>query len=697
MKIALVGNPNSGKSTLFNLLTGLNQKVGNYPGVTVDRKLGKMELCKGKTATLIDLPGIYTLYPSSEDEQIACEIIRNPRNADAADVWILVADATQLRRSLLLLTQMMDLKLPVVLAVNMVDLLADAEKEIDFAKLSKLLQVPVVPVSAKSGLGLKEIKEILCQPVSPSTKTVLKIPEGLSKALETAQKLLNTQHPYAAYQALLTSETFSQLSASDRKVLHESYPIANPKALIANEMLVRYEHVDELLEKSTKVDTTRAEHITTALDKVFLHPFWGYVFFIGILLVIFQFLFAVASYPMAWIESAFSWITVHLHSLLPQHFLTDLFIDGIVAGISGVVVFVPQIAFLFFFIALLEETGYMSRVVFLMDKIMRPFGFSGRSVIPLIGGMACAVPSIMMTRTIPNPKERLITLMVTPLMSCSARIPVYVLLVALFIPKTHVLFGLANLQGLVMLGLYLLGFLMALIAAFVFKKVLKYKSDGVFVSEMPMYRLPRVRNVGLTIWQKSHTFVTEAGKIIVIISMVLWLLASFGPGDTLEKLDAEYASIIAAQPQAADSLTIVLNSQKLENSYAGMLGKTIEPAIRPLGFDWKIGIALLTSFAAREVFVGTMATIYSVNADEEDTTPLVEKIRLEKNPITQKPQYDTAVAVALLLFYAFAMQCMSTLAAVKRETASWKWTMIILLYLTALAYLSALIAYQVLK
>lgn len=700
-KIALVGNPNSGKSSLFNVLTGLNQKVGNFPGVTVERKSGKMQLVKNQDVTLIDLPGIYNLYPASEDEQIACDVIRNTQNPDHADIWIVVADATQVRRSLLLCTQMIDLQIPVVLAVNMIDLIENSDIRIDYQRLSALLDIPVVAISARENKGIDDLKSILKSNIPIPYKRILKLPEGFNNFIHQAQAELNTKNDYLAYQSLIAGDTFSFLSPEKQKKLQSITGIENGKSLIVNEMLVRYDRIDYILSESLKPAATNSEKWTEKLDKVFLHKFGGYFIFVGVLYLIFRSIFAWAEYPMNAIDWVFgvvsSWFSAHL----PEHILSKLFVHGILEGLKNVVIFVPQIALLFFFIAILEETGYMSRVVFLMDKIMKPFGFSGKSVIPLIGGMACAVPSIMMARTIQDKKERLITILVTPLMSCSARLPVYTLLLTLLAANE-------DLKAMMMLGMYLLGFVMALLAAFVLKKTFHYQSNAIFVQEMPMYRAPRWKNVGITIWQKSRSFITDAGKIIVVISVVLWFMASFAPNNRFESIEKDYQTKITALSSAnisADSLEKVLTkleyqkeSEKLRTSYAGIFGQTIEPAIRPLGFDWKIGISLLSSFAAREVFVPTMATIYNVSdADEDNPKPLAEKLLAEINPETGKPLYNGAVVLSLLVFYAFAMQCMSTLAVTKRETGSWKWTFVMLGYLTALAYFSSFLVYQLCK
>jgi ferrous iron transport protein B len=700
-KIALVGNPNSGKSSLFNVLTGLNQKVGNFPGVTVERKSGKMQLTKNQEITLIDLPGIYNLYPASEDEQIACDVIRNAQNPDHADIWIVVADATQVRRSLLLCTQMIDLQIPVILAVNMIDLIENSETRIDYHRLSTLLDIPVLPISARENKGISELKTLLKSEIPIPYKRILKLPEGFNNFIAQAQTELGTKNDYLAYQSLIAADTFSFLSAEKKQKLQSIAGISNGKSLIVNEMLVRYDRIDYILSESLKPAATNSEKWTEKLDKIFLHKIGGYLIFIGVLYLIFRSIFAWAEYPMNAIEWVFDSASTWFLHILPEHLLSKLFVHGIWEGLKNVVIFVPQIALLFFFIAILEETGYMSRVVFLMDRIMKPFGFSGKSVIPLIGGMACAVPSIMMARTIQDKKERLITILVTPLMSCSARLPVYTLLLTLLAANE-------DLKAMMMMGMYLLGFVMALLAAFVLKKTFHYQSNAIFVQEMPMYRAPRWKNVGITIWQKSRSFITDAGKIIVVISVILWFLASFAPNNRFESIEKEYQTKITSLSSthiSADSLQNVLSkleyqkeSEKLRASYAGIFGQAIEPAIRPLGFDWKIGISLLSSFAAREVFVPTMATIYNVSdADEDNPKPLAEKLLAEINPETGKPLYNGAVVLSLLVFYAFAMQCMSTLAVTKRETGSWKWTLIMLGYLTALAYFSSFLVYQLCK
>lgn len=688
LKIALIGNPNSGKTSVFNALTGMNQKVGNFPGVTVDRKTAELRLPNNRKALLVDMPGTYSLYPSSDDERVACEVLRSRNHPDHPDLLLVVVDATQLKRSLLLATQATDLGIPVLVAVNMVDLLEKDHIRLDVNRLARQMRVPVVATAARQGKGIDQLREALGRHPLTVPGHILALPHGFEGVLSQLKTTLGTQNDYLAWQALLRPAEFPELPAGMGAALQQEASIINPNGLISNEMLVRYDRIEGFLQGVLSAKAEAGEQRTERIDRWLLHKYGGFAIFIVVLMLIFQAIFSWASYPMDRIENAFAGTGTWLSEMLPDAWYSHLLVDGIWAGIGGIVVFVPQIALMAFFIALLEESGYMSRVIFLMDRVMRPFGFSGRAMMPLIGGMACAIPSIMATRTIPNRKERLITIMVTPLMSCSARIPVYILLIGLFIPATPVL-GIFTLQGLAMMGLYVLGFAMALVAALVFKIFLKYQQDSIFVTELPIYRRPRWKNVALTVYQKCRTFVIEAGKIILVISVVLWFMAAFAPGNSHQAIDQQYDSL-AAQPGAdQEQLSLDRTSAKLEASYVGVVGKAIEPAIRPMGFDWKIGISLITSFAAREVFVGTMATIYSAGDVEANPDGLRTRMLAERNPRTGKPVYTFAVACALLVFYAFAMQCMSTLAVTKRETGSWKWVIIMLVYLTALAYLAA--------
>ncbi len=694
-KVALVGAPNAGKTSLFNALTGLHQKVGNFPGVTVERKSARIRLEDNTSVELVDLPGANSLYPVSEDESVTCDVLRNPLNPDHPDLVVVVADATQLKRGLVLASQVLDLGFPAILVLNMIDLVEREYVHHATHRLQALLGIPVVPVSVRQEKGIGRLTKWLNKDIEPAHRPWVTVPPGFRPAINTLKEALPTNQDYLAFQALLDPGSFRNLPDSVTVQVRELAHVApkDLRLLISNELAVRNDRAAEIVEQVALKPSDYPGKLTSVLDRIFTHRIFGYAIFLGILLLIFQSIFAWATYPMDAIDAGIAWLQEALGSILPAGWLTDLLLNGILAGFGGIVVFVPQIVFLFFFIALLEETGYMSRVVFLMDRIMRPFGFSGKSVIPLMGGMACAIPSIMMTRSIPNKIERMITIAVIPLMSCSARIPVYTLLIALFVPQTELL-GL-DVRGFYMTGLYILGFLMSLVVAFVLKTILKYKSDGLFVMEMPAYRMPRWRNVGITVYQQATSFVLGAGKIILGISIVLWVLSSYGMPDKMKQIETDYAAKISQSndPQSIDQLRLAQSKARLESSFAGEIGKFIEPAIRPLGFDWKIGISIVTSFAAREVFVSTMSILYgqedpeSVDGDAQIKTreSLLTRMRAEINPKTGKPVYNHATTLSLLVFYAFAMQCMSTLAVTRRE-AGWKWTLLVLVYLTILSY-----------
>lgn len=694
--IALLGSPNSGKSSLFNRLTGMKQRVGNYTGVTVERKIGRFKTTDGQIAQLIDLPGTYSLYPNSDDERVTCETLRNRHNPDFPDLVLVVCDATQLQRSIVLATQALDLEIPIIVVLNMSDILAKESLNIQTDLLSQRLDVPVVALSALTGQGIDQLIATISPNILPAKKHIFTPPPDLAYLAEDIKNCLKTDNDYLAFQALLQPDEFLELSESCRLSIRQKVKKQQIPLFISDEMLQRHDKTEAICDTVLKQAPTESEKRTNQIDAIVLHKIGGYLIFIAILLLVFQAIFSWASYPMDWIEGIFNTLADWLHANLPATWLTSLLADGIVAGLGGIAIFVPQIALLFFFIALLEETGYMARVMFLMDRLMRPFGFSGRSLVPLIGGMACAVPSIMAARTIANKQERLIAIMVTPLMSCSARIPIYALIIGMFVPATAVL-GIFTLQGIAMMGMYLLGFVMALVSALVLKKVLRYNMSDIYVAEMPIYRMPRWENIALLIYQKCKAFVVEAGKVIIVISVILWFAASFGPPKKMSEIDQRYTTQIATNPAQKTQLEIAQKTEKLEASYAGVFGHVIEPLIRPLGFDWKIGIALLTSFAAREVFVGTMATLYSVDDSEDNTQTLRQKMQSDINPRTNKPTYTPAVGFALLVFYAFAMQCMSTLAITKRETGSWKWVFLMLGYMTILAYVAAWLVYVAMR
>jgi ferrous iron transport protein B len=701
IKIALVGNPNTGKSTLFNLLTGLNQKIGNFPGITVDKKIGYCKLNGSKRAEVIDLPGTYSLYPKSRDESIVFQILADKNNPSYPDVVVLVADATNLRRNLLLYSQVADLGLPVVLALNMTDMAKKEGIEIDVNKLSDRLGVQVVAISARSNSGLAELKEAISNTTAIPTQVAGTDVHVLApEVIDLAKKQLKTDNDYFALQVLHQYEPLDTFSAEDKKVfegIKKGHNFESSK-LQAAETIARYRYLGTVLSGVVK-DTGAAKKFifSDKIDAILTNRFWGFFIFIAILFFIFNSIFSWSSYPMELIEYAFVWLTEYGHQHLPDGILTNLLLDGIVAGLGGVIIFIPQIAILFAFISILEDTGYMARVTFMMDKIMRKFGMSGKSVVPMIGSLACAVPSIMSARNIESWKDRIITIMVAPLVSCSARLPVYTLLIGLVVPE-KMIWGFINLQGLTLMGMYLISIIAAVLVAFVMNFLIKAKEKSYFIMELPVYRMPRWSNVLYTMYEKSETFVVEAGKVIIAISIILWVLATYGPSERFEEIDKKYAAIEAQKDSVQIStLERDKSAEKLENSYAGILGHAIEPAIRPLGFDWKIGIALITSFAAREAFVGTMATIYSVDGGDEAVATIRNKMRGAKNAETGLPVFTFATAFSLMLFYAFAMQCMSTVAVVYRETKSWRWPVIQLVYMTSLAYVASLIAYQLLK
>jgi len=695
LKIALVGNPNSGKSTLFNFLTGLKQKTGNFPGVTVDKKSGILKLPDGQVAELTDLPGTYSIYPKTLDEQIVQEVLLNKDHPQHPDKIIVVTDATNLKRNLLLFTQIRDLNIPCVLVLNMMDLAERKKLKFDLRALSIDLGVKIIPTNSHSGLGVQTLKNVLTQELRVSKSPFYPVKELASETIEQIREEFSLDEDYRAYQYAQQNVRLTFLVESERERIESIkkqfgfYDVPTQ----SQEVLGRYALISEIVDRNIKNDVNQSLSWSQKLDQVLTHKVFGYVFFAAILIIIFQAIFAWATWPMDMIETFMADISSRVKTTLPKGVLNDLVTDGIIAGLAGVVVFIPQIALLFGFISLLEESGYMSRAVFLMDRIMRACGLNGKSVVPLVSGMACAIPAIMATRSIDSWKDRLITIFVTPFMSCSARLPVYTLLIALVIPQKEIL-GFINLQGLVLTGLYLIGLIAAILSAWVLKFILKTKQKGYFIMELPTYKIPQWKNVLLTIYDKSKTFVLEAGKVIVAISIILWVLASYGPGDSFNNAEEIVQQKIVSEDISEDFET-ALSAYKLENSYAGVFGKFIEPAIEPLGYDWKIGIALITSFAAREVFVGTISTIYSIGADEEDELTIKEKLSKEVNPKTGEKMYTPALGLSLMVFYAFAMQCMSTLAVVYRETKGWKWPFIQTIYMTVVAYLAAFITFNV--
>ena len=687
IKIALAGNPNSGKTTLFNAFTGLKQKVGNYPGITVEKKSGKVKLSDKINAEIIDLPGTYSLFPKSMDEQVAQQVLCNNTDEDYPDVTIVIADATNLRRSIFLLTQVIDLNMNVVLALNMVDIATKKGILVDVNLLSEELGIQVVAINARKGKGIESLKEAIIKTIDEKPKKqFLDVTKIFKEVIEKANEIRDVENNYASFLALckqkLSGEVLNRCALNQ---LCKQYEII-PERAQAKETVKRYKAIDKVIFSCVKKGNPIGKHqFTKKLDDLLIHPFFGYIIFLSILFLLFQAVFSWSSYPMELIDGLFADLSIWTANAMPKGMLNDLVVNGILAGLGGIFIFVPQIAFLFAFIAFLEDTGYMARVSFITDKLLRGVGLNGRSIIPLLSGAACAVPAIMSARTISSWKERLITIMVTPLMSCSARLPVYTLIISMIIPAEDFL-GF-NLQGLVLMIFYLIGFVSAIGVAYLMKFIIKSKERSYYIMEMPSYKIPDWKTVIYTIVEKVKVFLFDAGKVIIAISIVLWFLSSFAPGKKFEQIEQEWAGQADAEMHIA--------ADKLEASYAGIIGKTIEPAIKPLGFDWKIGISLITSFAAREVFVGTMSTIYSVGDDNIQS--IKERLKNVKNQETGEAFFTPAVGISLMLFYAFAMQCMSTLAIVYRETKHWKWPVIQFLYMGVLAYLSSFIAYQLLS
>ncbi len=694
INVALIGNPNTGKTSLFNLLTGLNQKVGNYPGTTVEKKEGDCSLDKINKARIIDLPGTYSLNATSLDESIVFQILMDKKSRDYPDVALVVADVENLKRNLLLFSQVKDLQIPTILAINMSDIMIRKGIEIDIKKLEKKLDTKIVLISSKKNEGFDILKDSLIKYKRLSKSIFLDLKKINFKYFENLQKSFSNESLYKLWTDITQDINFFKKDAiRQEKIIKLSTISKNKIARIQQkEVIKRYQIINEILKSTYNIDINKAKDLRSRIDRVLIHKFWGYIIFFFVLLLMFQSIYNWSSYPMDYIDSGFSSFSNFINKTLPPGIFTDLLSQGIISGIGGVVIFIPQITFLFLFISILEQSGYMSRVVFLMDRGLRKFGLSGKSVIPLISGTACAIPAVMSTRNIENWKERLITILIVPFTTCSARLPVYLIIIALVIPEKS-WFGI-NIQGITLMGLYLLGFIMALISSSILTKILKIKSKKYFIVELPDYKMPSLRNIIFNVIEKVKSFVIEAGKIILSISIILWGLASYGPGKNIENAE----QIVKLNPKSSEwskqKLEYEIGSFKLEHSYIGIMGKSITPIISPLGYDWKIGIALITSFAAREVFVGTLATIYSVGQDNDLT--IKEKMRSETK-LNGKPMFDFPTGISLLLFYAFAMQCMSTLAVVRKETNSWKWPIVQLSFMTIIAYLASLTAYQILS
>jgi ferrous iron transport protein B len=695
LKVALIGNPNTGKSSIFNALTGLRQKVGNYPGITVEKKTGSCELSDSLKAKIIDLPGAYSLNTTSLDESVAVELLLNKRDTDYPDVVVVIAEVENLKRNLLLFTQIKDLGIKTILAINMADRMKKLGVNLEVPALEKALDTRIALISTRKNSGIDELKELLRNHETLSDSPALDISRVDTSYFEGLKKTYPKISLYKLWLAITQDVNFMPI---ERQSIADQSGFSTKskdelKRLQHRETVLRYQLINEALKTGYKKDFSKAEGLQGQLDRLFTHKIWGYLIFFVILFSIFQVIFDFSSYPMDAIDGFFSQSAEWVKHTLPSGVLTDLIAEGIIAGIGGVVIFIPQIAFLFFFISLLEESGYMSRVVFLMDRLMRPFGLSGKSVVPLMSGMACAIPAVMATRTIENWKERLISILVVPFTTCSARLPVYLIIIALVIPEGR-FFGLGY-QALVLTGLYLLGFLASLLAAALLSRNLKIDRKNFFMVEMPTFKSPQLKNVAFTVFEKTKSFVLGAGQVILALSIVIWFLGSNGYSEEFKQAEQRVTSRLQAQEVVITDTELerAISSYKLEHSYIGQLGKFIEPVVRPLGYDWKIGIALLTSFAAREVFVGTLATIYSVQDAEEST--IAGRMALERDAVG-RPVFNLATGASILIFYALAMQCMSTLAVVRKETNSWKWPLIQLGFMTVLAYTASLLTYQLL-
>ena len=672
--LLLLGNPNTGKSSLFNKLTGLNQKVGNFPGVTVEKKEGTINFKNNYFANVIDLPGTYSVNSFSAEEEVVSNILLE-KNKISPDAALVVSDIENLKHNLLLFTQVKDLGIPLYLIINMCDVMDKRGITLDISSLEEELKTKIFLISTRKSIGIDDLLNEIPNILDSDTSTIV---DNNYMDFETIQKINNENNSSSFYKRWLSQ--INKISNLDdlKKIKHK-------------EAVHRYRFINNKLNKTLNIDRKKAYDLRSKLDNIFLHPFWGTIIFMSILALIFQTIFTWSSYPMDFIDEMFSNLSNYTKAVLPEGVFTNLLAEGIITGIGGVIIFVPQIALLFMFISILEETGYMSRVVFLFDKRLKKYGLSGKSIIPLISGVACAIPAVMSTRNIEDWKQRLTTILIVPFMTCSARLPVYLILISIVIPDNY--FFIFNYQGLTLLGLYLLAVLMALISAFVFSKIIKSNFKNYVVIEMPNYKIPVLKNILFTVYSKTKSFVFEAGKIILSISILLWILASNGPGD-----DFKYAEQIILEKydnkKNITELDYEIQSYRLENSYIGTAGKILEPILNPLGYDWKIGIAIITSFAAREVFVGTLATIFSVGSENVET--IKEKMSYQRKQNGQL-LFNLPTGVSLMVFYAIALQCMSTIAIVKKETNSWKWPAIQFTFMTIIAYISALIVYQTLS
>ncbi|MGI9581344.1 ferrous iron transport protein B [Chryseobacterium sp. RRHN12] len=670
-QILLVGNPNVGKSTVFNTLCNKKQKTGNYAGVTVASHSGNY-VYKNEEVEVIDLPGSYSVYPSSEDEAIFSKYLIDEQENYAGVVYIL--EALSLKRGLLLFQQIQDLGIPMILIVNQIDQAERRGITIDIQKFSEALGIKIIQTNAKEQIGIDAVREaVYSNEFVKTDKVSFETPNEHRDFIQKLAAHKGFDNEYKAWMSLSLGTDLGRIGSVMELLNEPDSKSLVPKRLQVQETVRRYQNVDKILADIISKKAQFKELVTEKLDKVLVHKFWGYVVFLAILLIIFQSVFFLAEYPMSWIEDTFSWLAAFTSEHLPEGPINSLISNGIVPGIGGIVVFAPQIGILLYFLYLLEDSGYMARVVFLMDRLLRPFGLNGKSIVPLVSGTACAIPAVISTRNIENVKERLLTILVTPFMTCSARLPVYSIIIGLIISEGTFL-GIKY-KALVLMGMYLLGFLVALFSASILKRFIKSKGKTYLVMDLPAYKKPLFGYDFKMVLGKVWDFITGAGKIIFIVSIIIWFLSYFGPS------------------QKADQF--VATDVHLDHSYLAKMGKGIEPVIAPLGYDWKMGVGILTSFVAREVFVGTMSTLYSLE-DDAPEVKVIDKMRRDVKPNGEKV-FSFATGISVLLFYAFAMQCVSTLAVVYRETKSWKWTGFQVVMMTGLAYFVSMIVYQILK